>query len=69
MSFCKNCGKEISEKSEFCTFCGAPVIEAFALEQSEEALIKEEQAFLDMTNNLLRLERYYLTFYKYFSVN
>lgn len=57
MSFCKNCGKEISENSGFCAFCGAPVIEAFALEQSEEALIKEEQAFLDMTNNLLRWER------------
>ena len=67
MSFCSNCGKEILEGTAFCGVCGAPVEEKtaptvaeapnFSDGINEEALIKEEQEFLDTTHNLLRWER------------
>ena len=36
---CKNCGKEISNKSKFCGYCGAKVIEQ--IEQSQPEAVKE----------------------------
>ena len=36
---CKNCGKEISESSKFCGYCGAKVIEQ--PEQSQPETVKE----------------------------
>lgn len=59
MDFCKNCGKENAVKdAKFCFFCGAPIIDASDIDlEAEQALIKEEQEFLDLTNLLLRWER------------
>ena len=58
MSFCKNCGKEIIQNSKFCAFCGAEMQKTPDIDlRNEQSLIKEEQEFLDMTNNLLRWER------------
>ena len=68
MSFCSNCGKEILEGAKFCAVCGTPVLEktvppvtdtapSFSDAITEEALIKEEQEFLDDTYKLLRWER------------
>ena len=68
MSFCSNCGKEILEGTAFCGACGTPVEEKttppatdtapnFSDGINEEALIKEEQEFLDTTHDLLRWER------------
>lgn len=36
---CKNCGKEISNKSKFCGYCGAKVVEQ--IEQSQPEAVKE----------------------------
>ena len=36
---CKNCGKEISDKSKFCGYCGAKVVEL--IEQSQPETVKE----------------------------
>ena len=36
---CKNCGKEISDKSKFCGYCGAKVVEQ--IEQSKPEVVKE----------------------------
>ena len=36
---CKNCGKEISDKSKFCGYCGAKVVEQ--IEQSKPEAVKE----------------------------
>ena len=68
MSFCSNCGKEILEGTAFCGACGTPGEEKttppatdtatnFSDGINEEALIKEEQEFLDTTHDLLRWER------------
>ena len=36
---CKNCGKEISDKSKFCGYCGAKVVEQTV--QSQPEAVKE----------------------------
>lgn len=40
---CKNCGKEISNKSKFCGYCGAKVVEQ--IEQSQPEAVKREYIF------------------------
>ena len=37
---CKNCGKEISNKSKFCGYCGAKVVEQ--IEQAQPEAVKED---------------------------
>ena len=54
MSFCKNCGKELSENVAFCEACGTAVAESTPATTERT---KEKQEFLDLTHRYLRWEQ------------
>ncbi len=57
MSFCRNCGKELTEGAAFCNACGAQVqVQTTTLVAPVDSF-SEEQEFLDLTHRLLRWER------------
>ena len=52
---CKNCGKEISDKSMFCGYCGAKVVEQPILSQSEAVKENKDSKFHFYNSDLITL--------------
>ena len=43
MRFCIQCGSQLEDDSKFCTFCGAPVLDAQVVAQSDETIVSSQE--------------------------